>query len=83
MKAKRAIQYLISLPRSVWMNFRLFGIKGVKMPILFSNGVKIRGVKRGSIIITAPLRPAMIRVGFGGSECVVGKRRSEINVGGV
>lgn len=83
MNRKHVIEYLLSLPRSACINFRLFGIRGLRhMPVLISCGTKIRGLKKGAVQIDAPLHLGMIRFGFGGSECVVGKRRSEIKFGG-
>ena len=48
------------------------------MPILVSNATRTHGLKKDAVKIEAPLRFGMIRFGFGGSEGVVGARKSAL-----
>lgn len=83
MTVKRAMEYLLSLPRSAYINFRLFGMRGLRhMPILISNATMTHGLKKDAVKIEAPLRFGMIRFGFGGSEGVVGARKSALLISG-
>lgn len=62
------INKILSLPRSLFINIHLFGLKkGIKMPILISNNFKTKGLHRGAIKIEAPLKFGMIEIGFWGT----------------
>lgn len=68
-----------SLPKSIIFNMVTFGIKtGIKCPILVSYNTKLRSFHRNSIVIESPIKPFMIRFGFGGSNGIVSNARSEL-----
>jgi len=66
---KKLILALLSLPRSLLICLKLFGIRGWKLPILIANTVKTVELPKGSIEIVNPCRFG-IRIGFGGSDGV-------------
>ena len=58
-----------SLVKTIYINFKAFNLHdAIKLPIVVSKYVKIKNLKRGSIIIKGNLKPFMVQFGFGGSE---------------
>ncbi len=63
-KIKKLCAYLAAMPKSMWVNLRVFGIKGLfKMPILVSAGTKISGLHRGCVQCEV-MRFGAFRIGF-------------------
>ena len=61
--------YKFSLIKTLYINFKtLRFVDAIRLPIVVSRHVKIKNAKKGSIVIKHPLKPFMIRFGFGGSE---------------
>ena len=59
--------YALAIPRSLLINIRVFGFGGgVRIPVLFANTVRVRGLSRGSIRVADPTALG-VRIGFGGS----------------
>lgn len=61
------IDKFFALPRSLILNFILFGWRGVKCPLIISNDTKVKGLKRNKIIVDK-MHFAMVSIGFDGSE---------------
>lgn len=72
---KRIIEFILALPKSIYINFKCFNFRtACKMPIVVSNRVHLKGVKKGSIIIEEKyLKPGMIRLGISDGYCEKGK----------
>lgn len=61
------IGYALAIPRSLLINIRVFGFGGgVRIPVLFANNVRVRGLGRGSMRVADPSAFG-VRIGFGGS----------------
>lgn len=61
-----------SLIKTIYLNFRLFSFKtALRMPLAVSWRVKIRGCKRGTVVLNGPAHPFMISLGFGGSPDLI------------
>ena len=57
---------LLSLPKSIYFNFKYLGIKdGWKIPVLISYNTYLMET-RGRVLIEGPLSFGMVRIGFGG-----------------
>ncbi len=62
-----------SLLKTLYLNFRLLPFKSaLRLPFAVSGRVKIKGCKRGTVLIEGVLRPFMISLGFGGSPDLIG-----------
>lgn len=62
------IQLLLSLPKSIYFNLRVLGLKGWKCPILINQKVKIKRCSGRVQILSSPIRFGMIHIGFGGTD---------------
>lgn len=74
---------LKAIPKTLWLNFRCFDFKtAIKMPIIVSNRVNCKGIKKGNIIIdSASLKPGMIRLGLSDGAYERGKyKRSYLSI---
>ncbi|MDO4338412.1 MAG: acyltransferase [Eubacteriales bacterium] len=60
-----ATKYILSLPKTIYFNFKVFPIKvAVKLPVFLHYNVKIGSLPKGCIeIVDAPIRPGMIKFG--------------------
>lgn len=67
------LRKLFSLPRSIIINYKLFGFKGLCCPILISNSVRLSGVKRGTIKVSR-LRFGVVEIGFSTVEGINKKK---------
>ncbi len=67
----------LCIPRSLVLCLRVFGRGGMHIPVLFSNRVHVRGLRRGSMRIAQPSRFG-VRIGFGGSLGISCNRTSVI-----
>lgn len=54
---------------------------GVNLPLIISNNVKVKGLRRGCIKINSQKRPGLIKFGFGGSEGVCANKNGYIIFG--
>lgn len=68
---------VLSLPRSLVLNIKIFGWGGVRLPVLFSNSVHVKGISRGCIQVANPT-PFCVKIGFGGSPEISRTRTSLI-----
>ncbi|MCJ7483447.1 MAG: acyltransferase [Thermodesulfovibrionales bacterium] len=79
---KIRIQKYSGLPKSLFLNFKYFGLKNeLKLPILLTNKVVLRNCK-GTVKINAPLRRGMIIIGFTAMPLSTNKEYSLWNVEG-
>ena len=60
-------QVLLGIPKSILFNLHYFGFRGIKLPVLVSSKTKMRKMK-GSILINAPYKTGMIKLGFQAPE---------------
>lgn len=67
----------IALLKSLFFNLKHFGIKGLKMPILFAKKCKVR--VKGEVRLES-FGSNTVKIGFGGSEGIVEKRYSHFSV---
>ncbi|WP_322152212.1 acyltransferase [Paratractidigestivibacter sp.] len=73
------IGYALAVPRSLLINLCVFGFRGgVRIPVLFDNHVRVRGLSRGSIRVSDPSTFG-VRIGFGGS-LGISRTRSLVSV---
>ena len=64
-KIKKLLAIILAIPRTIYFNFRYLPIaQAVRLPIWLATNVRVRNMYRGGIVIDAPVRMAMIRVGF-------------------
>lgn len=65
-------EILLSVPKILFFNFRFLPFKdAIRLPIIISYHVKLRGLKRTNFIIkgSSQLRTGSVRLGFYGSDC--------------
>lgn len=61
-----------SLLKTLYLNFRLFPFKtAVRLPLAVSGRVRIRGCKRGTVLLRGQVKTFMISLGFGGSSDLI------------
>lgn len=58
---------VIGLPKTIYFNLHYFGIKGLCIPVLLSSRVKLKKMS-GKVILSKPLKTAMIRIGLPSAE---------------
>lgn len=64
MNVKRLIDYVLGLPKTLYINFKYFSFKdALKLPVLISHKVKLIKVK-GRIIIEGTIKTGMIKIGY-------------------
>lgn len=74
------IQKIMGIPKSILYNIRIFGIiKGITLPILFSNNTKLYGIRKNSIVIST--NKSRIFIGFGGTAGINASKHTEIILG--
>lgn len=73
------IKKLLSVPRSLFYNIIFFGLEGIRLPVLFSNSVKIKGARRNSIILSDKTK--RVKWGFGGSYEIDHYQRGLLYIG--
>lgn len=59
------IKVLSGLHKSLLVNLKYFGLKGLILPILVSRRTRLRSVK-GSVKLNKPFKPGMVMIGFSG-----------------
>lgn len=76
-RMKRILCALLSFPKTVYVNFRLFPMNiAVRLPIIISYRVKIIELHKGTIRINGNAKRFMIKIGFGGSEGIIERKGS-------
>lgn len=64
-KIKKLLAIVLAIPRTVYFNFRYLPFaQAMRLPIWLATNVRVRNMYRGGIVIDAPVRTAMIRMGF-------------------
>lgn len=61
------LQVVLGLPKTIWFNLHYFGLKGLNLPVLLSNKVKIKKLK-GIVSINSTYHFGMIKLGFTAPE---------------
>ncbi|GAB6676572.1 acyltransferase [Bacillus cereus] len=62
---RKLLLFILAIPKTIYFNFSYFTLKeAIKFPILISHRVYLMSVK-GKIILDTPIKPGMIRIGFG------------------
>lgn len=75
------INKLLSIFKSIYLNFRIFNYKtAIKLPILVSYNTKLVGLKKDSIVVDDSIGFGGIRIGFGGVDIVQENNRSLLRV---
>lgn len=71
-KIKILFKIILSLPKTIYFNFRVFDLKtAIKLPILIANNVKILEIHKNSILIARnKIKPFMIIIGLSGSNAI-------------
>ena len=64
-------KYFISLFKTIYFNFKVFNFKtAIKLPIFVSYNTKILEINKNSIDIKCKVKPALIKIGFGGTDFI-------------
>lgn len=71
MKTRMIVKMLLSIPKTLYVNLKLFGWKGFKCPILVSYDTKIAQLAYGSVSLGKPSF-GCVAIGFTGTEGVPG-----------
>lgn len=65
------LRRLLTMPRTVWFNFRYLPLKqAFYLPIWVANNVRIRGLYRGGIKLKGKLSVGLIRIGYHCADAV-------------
>ena len=82
MTTNQLISYLVSIPKSVYFNFRVLPFsQAIKFPFFVKWNVKLLHLKRGVVKFEdTTLSPFMVALGFNGTE-EISATRSIINIG--
>ena len=71
------INKLLSIPKSLYFNLSAFPLKiAVKMSVLVSYKTKLKGIKKNKIIIDAPIKFGLIKIGFGVVDSIMENKHS-------
>lgn len=71
----RKIEKILSLPKSLYANIKLFGYKGLRIPILIRYDVKLKRLGRGTVALDK-FSSFKIIYGFGGTDSVYARSSS-------
>lgn len=70
------LSYMLTVINSFFFNVKCFDIKtAMKFPIIISNRVETKGIKKGCIEIEGPIRSMMIRLGMSNGAYNRGKNK--------
>lgn len=62
---RRILSIILAIPKTIYFNLRYLPLRqAIHLPIWLATNVRIRNIYRGGIVIDAPIRTAMIRIGF-------------------
>lgn len=82
MNLAKLFTVLISIPKTIFFNFRVLPFKdAIKLPFFISYNTQIGEVHRGVILINQKLSIFMIRIGIGGTKGVCANRKGYISFG--
>lgn len=73
MKISQIIRYSLSMPKTVYFNFRVLPIKqAIRLPIFISFSTKLLHMRKGCIILDKSIqnKPFSVVIGFNGTEVV-------------
>ena len=81
MKISQLITYCLSIPKTIYFNFRCLNLnEAIKIPIFISYKVKFKRLKRNVIKIDSDyISTLMIKIGFNGTD-EISPKRSIINM---
>lgn len=82
MTLTQAINYICSIPKTIYCNFRLLPFsQAIKMPLFISWDCKLQKMKKGIITFAedVDLKPLLVAIGFNGTE-IVPARKSLISL---
>ena len=73
---------VLSIPKTLYFNFKVLKFKeALRLPVLISYKIKLRGVNRKTVTILGEKRTASIRIGFGASRfSIESTRKGMINL---
>ena len=72
MRRRKFFELLLSMPKTIYVNLKLFGFAGFKLPLLISHRTIINELHRGSVVIKCRLKFGLLVFGF--SDGSFGKR---------
>ncbi len=71
MNISHALRVLLSIPKTIYFNFRVLPFaKAVKLPFFIAHDIKL-GTLKGDISLESAPRTFMVRIGSGGSDGVI------------
>lgn len=70
MKIKRMLIVLLSLPKTLYVNLKLFGLRGLRCPMLISFDTKLAHLEKGCVKLQKPSF-ACVKIGFDGTKGIV------------
>ena len=75
-KVSLIFQVLISIPKTLYFNFKVFKFKmAIKLPVYVNYNVEIMQIYKGAIKInTSKITPFMVKIGIGGSNAIKDSR---------
>lgn len=71
------IKKILGISKSILYNITLFGIEGFKLPILFSNNVKIKGLRRNCIKVNH--NKGRVFCGLNGVDGIQPSKKNNLN----
>lgn len=77
MTISQLLKYTISIPKSVYFNFRILPFRqAMRIPFLVAYNVKLLNLKRGIIEFSeaVKLKPVLVAIGFNGTEEIASQR---------
>ena len=64
-KVRRILSIILAIPQTICFNLRYLPLRqAIHLPVWLATNVRVRNMYRGGMIIDAPARMAMIRIGF-------------------
>ena len=80
MQVRHLLTYLISLPKTIFFNFRCLPInQAIHLPIFVAYNVKLLNLKKNVISIETVVKFGLVRIGFSGTE-IISSNRSLIDL---
>lgn len=65
MTFQERINVILGLPKSIVLNIRILGFKrGIKLPILFSHGTKVKNIHSNCLVLNSKLGFGQIKIGI-------------------
>ena len=80
MQVRHLLTYLISLPKTIFFNFKCLPInQAIHLPIFVAYNVKLLNLKKNVISIETVVKFGLVRIGFSGTE-IISSNRSLIDL---